>query len=377
MLLWLVLAGLTAIVLAAVFRPLLRARRPESAPGAADIWVYRDQLSEIEAEHARGAMATSEAQAAKIEISRRILTSANRGASLPVAAGKTSRPLAVAFFSAFLVVGLAFSLYLTYGRPGIPARPFLAAGQIAPNQARVGDLVVRVEARLREHPEDGAGWDVIAPIYFKLERFQDAAAAYARAARLLGETVPRLAGFAEATVLASNGIVTEEARLAYERILKLEPDRLEPRFWLALAKEQDGQLVAAASEYQSLIAQADDKASWRGIVEERLAIVRMKLGEGSTSPRRSPSAADVTAADALSDQERARMIDDMVASLAERLKKNGNDLPGWRRLVEAYVVLGRREQALAALDEARKALAQDDEAIGVLNAFAKSLGLGL
>jgi cytochrome c-type biogenesis protein CcmH len=178
-------------------------------------------------------------------------------------------------------------------------------------------------------------------------------------------------------VLASNGIVTEEARLAYERILKLEPDRLEPRFWLALAKEQDGQLVAAASEYQSLIAQADDKASWRGIVEERLAIVRMKLGEGSTSPRRSPSAADVAAADALSDQERARMIDDMVASLAERLKKNGNDLPGWRRLVEAYVVLGRREQALAALDEARKALAQDDEAIGVLNAFAKSLGLGL
>jgi cytochrome c-type biogenesis protein CcmH len=363
MLLWLVPAGLTAIVLAAVFRPLLRARQPEPAPGAADISVYRDQLSEIESEHARGVMATSEAQAAKIEISRRILTSANRGASLPVAAGKTSRPLAVAFFSAFLVVGLAFSLYLTYGRPGIPARPFLAAGQIPLDQVRVGDLVVQVEARLRDHPEDGAGWDVIAPIYFKLERFQDVAAAYARAARLLGDTVPRLAGFTEATVLASNGIVTEEARVAYERILKLE-------------KEQDGQLVAAASEYQSLIARADDKASWRGIVEERLAIVRRKLGEGSAAPRRSASAANVAAADALSDQERARMIDDMVASLADRLKKNGNDLPGWRRLVEAYVVFGRREQALAALNEARKALAQDDQAIDVLNTFAKSLGLG-
>jgi cytochrome c-type biogenesis protein CcmH len=375
MLLWLVLAGLTAIVLAAVFRPLLRMRQREPAPGAADISVYRDQLSEIDAEHARGVMPASEARATKIEISRRILTSADR-VPLSVAAGKTSRPFAVAFFSAFLVIALTFSLYLTYGSPGIPARPFLAAGQLPLDQARVGDLVVHVETRLREHPEDGAGWDVIAPIYFKLERFQEAAAAYARAARLLGETVPRLAGFAEATVLASNGIVTEEARVAYERILQLEPGRLEPRFWLALAKEQDGQLIAAASEYQSLIAQADDKATWRGIVEERLDIVRRKLGDGSASPRRGVSAADIAAADALSDQERQRMIDDMVASLAARLKKNGNDLSGWRRLVEAYVVLGRKEQALAALDEARKALAQDDKALGVLNAFAKSLGLG-
>jgi cytochrome c-type biogenesis protein CcmH len=376
MILWLALLALTAIVLAAVFRPLLRTRQPEPAPGAADVSVYRDQLSEIESEHARGVMAASEANAAKIEISRRILTSADRSSSLPVATGKSIRPLALALFSAFLVMGLTFSLYLNYGNPGIPARPFLAAGQLPFDHARVGDLVVQVEARLRDHPEDGAGWDVIAPVYFKLERFQDAAVAYARAASLLGETVPRLAGYAEATVLANDGIVTEEARLAYERILQLEPGRLEPRFWLALAKEQDGQLSAAASEYQSLIAQADEKASWRGVVEERLAIVRRKLGEGSASPRPGPSVADITAAGALSDQERTRMIDDMVARLAERLKKDGKDLPGWRRLVEAYVVLGRREQALAALDEARKAFAQDDKALGVLNTFAKSLGLG-
>jgi cytochrome c-type biogenesis protein CcmH len=373
MILWLALLTLTAIVLAVVFRPLLRVCQSEPAR-AADISVYRDQLSEIEAEHARGVMTANEANAAKIEISRRILTSADRSSSLPVAAGKTNRPLA--FFSAFLVVGLTFSLYLNYGSPGIPARPFLAAGQLPFDHARVGDLVVQVEARLRDHPEDGAGWDVIAPVYFKLERFHDAAVAYARAASLLGETVPRLAGYAEATVLANDGIVTEEARLAYERILQIEPGRLEPRFWLALAKEQDGQLSAAASEYQSLIAQADDKASWRGVVEERLAIVQRKLGEDSASPRPGPSVADIAAAGALSDQERTRMIDDMVARLAERLKKDGKDLSGWRRLVEAYVVLGRREQALAALDEARKAFAQDDKALGVLNTFAKGLGLG-
>ncbi len=90
-----------------------------------------------------------------------------------------------------------------------------------------------MEARLREDPDQGKGWEVIAPVYLKLGRFRDAANAYANAARLNGETVALLAGRAEAAMLASDGIVTEEARTAYEKILKLEPRRVEPRFWLA------------------------------------------------------------------------------------------------------------------------------------------------
>ena len=56
-------------------------------------------------------------------------------------------------------------------------------------QANVAELIAKVEARLRQHPEDGQGWDVIAPIYFKLGRFREAAAAYANAALLEGETM--------------------------------------------------------------------------------------------------------------------------------------------------------------------------------------------
>src|SRR5207247_718880 len=100
------------------------------------------------------------------------------------------------------------------------------------------ELVAKVEARLREHPEDSEGWDVIAPVYLRLGRFHDAAGAFDRASRLKGESVKRLAGFAEASVLGADGVVTEEARLACEKILALEPGRADVRFWLALAKEQ-------------------------------------------------------------------------------------------------------------------------------------------
>ncbi len=57
-------------------------------------------------------------------------------------------------------------------------------------------------------------------------------------------------------MLASDGVVTEEARVAYEKILKLEPGRVEPRFWLAMAKEQDGQLADALAAYKALLAEA-------------------------------------------------------------------------------------------------------------------------
>ena len=151
-------------------------------------------------------------------------------------------------------------------------------------QAQVGDLVAKVEARLREHPEDGQGWDVVAPVYMKLGRFRDAATAFASAARIEGETARRLAGFAEATVLAADGVVGEEARLAYEKILKLEPGRPEPRFWLALAKEQDGKLADALADYRALLAKAPGEAPWRSAVEDRIAEVSRRLDGAPPEP---------------------------------------------------------------------------------------------
>ena len=153
------------------------------------------------------------------------------------------RPVAIAV--AALVPLLTLALYLTHGTPGLPSYPMVGRAQAPLEQANVGELISKVEARLREHPEDGQGWDVIAPIYFKLGRYREAAAAFSSAARLEGETARRLAGFAEAAVLAADGVVGEEARLAFEKILQLEPKRPEPRFWLALAKEQDGKLADA------------------------------------------------------------------------------------------------------------------------------------
>ena len=377
MLLWIAFALMTAAALAAVLLPLARpARRDELDSGA--LAVYRHQLEEIEDERTRGLVDNGEAAGARVEVARRLLASTDRmDAQSPPPPLPESKRATVALATAAAIPLFTLALYLTHGSPGLPSFPATARTQMPIERAQISDLVAKVEARLREHPEDGDGWDVIAPVYYKLERFRDAANAYARAARLKGETVRRLAGLAESAVLAADGIVTEEARAAYERILALEPGRPEPRFWLALAKEQDGKLEPALSDYRALLSDAPADAPWRAAVESRIADVGRRIaGVDKPDPRApGPSAEDIAAAEKLSPQDRTKMIAGMVDGLAERLKRDGRDLAGWQRLINAYAVLGRSQDARTALAEARKNFPADAAAQAALAALAKTLGL--
>jgi cytochrome c-type biogenesis protein CcmH len=77
----------------------------------------------------------------------------------------------------------------------------------------------------------------------------------------------------------------------------------------------------------------------------------------------------------MTEGDRNTMIRGMVDRLATRLKDNGNDVEGWLRLVRAYMVLGERDKAQAALADARQAVGNDATRLQLLNDGLKSLGL--
>jgi cytochrome c-type biogenesis protein CcmH len=190
--------------------------------------------------------------------------------------------------------------------------------------------------------------------------------------RILGESPARLAGFARATIMAENGIVNEPARRAYAKLLAADAQAIEPQVWLAIAKEQDGDLAGASAEYRRLLALEQTKDPWRQLLDERLRSATARLNGG-------PEAAPGNAADdvaAMSPEARQKLIDGMVAGLAERLKKDGKDLAGWMQLVRAYTVLGKKQEAATALTDARASFAGDEKSLAQLQALAQSLGLG-
>ena len=368
MLIWIGFALLTAGVLVALLRPFFSGATDDLTPAAADLAVYRDQLKEIETDQERGLIAGSEAQSARTEVARRLLERSAEADS--DAGGKRESPSAAGTIVRNVIAGLvplvSIAAYLALGSPGLPSHPFVKPGSVPVEQASQADLVAMVEARLRDEPGDGKGWDVIAPVYFRQGRFAEAAEAYARAIRLLGETPVRLHGLAEATIIANNGLVTEDARKAFERILELNPGNGEAGFGLALAKEQDGKVTEAITDYRRLLDNSPKDARWRTAAEAKLFRLEKK----------GPPAANAPPVEGMSEAERAKFIASMVDGLAARLKTDGKDLAGWLQLLRSYKVLGRDGDANAALTEARRQFEGDAKSLGDLDGLAKSIGLG-
>lgn len=379
MLLWVILACLTAIVLYFLLRPLTAGGSGAPAREAFDAAVYRDQLEEVESDLARGLIGEAEAEAARLEVARRLLAVDSMERS-EGAASKRGTPARAALIAVALALPLAvLGLYFVYGSPRLPDQPLTAQLEDPASDQNVAALVARVEARLREHPEEGQGWDVIAPVYLVGRRYDDAANAYAQAIRLLGPSAQRLSGYGQALVLEKGGVVSEEARRALDQALALDETLIEPRILIAISKEQDGKFAAAVEDWRALLDRKGGDERWRAMVQARIEAAEAQLAGKSAAPvlpeTSGPNAADVAAAQDMSPTDRQAMIESMVQRLASRLEQNSDDLAGWLRLVRAYTVLDRKDEALKALARAKSTFAGNEQAIEQLNALAAELGL--
>jgi cytochrome c-type biogenesis protein CcmH len=362
--LWFVLALMTATAMCAVGWPLARAGR--SAASGSDLAVYRDQLDEISRDQAAGFIGETEAKAASIEVSRRLLAAADAQAPVwnasPEGAANRRRSVAIAAM-ALLSIGTA-SLYLTLGSPSLPGQPLSARKDGAPP---IEALLAQVEARLAQNPDDGRGWEVIAPVYLRLGRFDDAVNARRKALALNGETPERQADLGEALVMAEDGTISAEAKAAFARAVSLDRENVKARYFLGLAAEQDGRPAAAATIWREMLAGAPADAPW-------LQFIRTEIARVAGAPN-GPSQDDVAAASNMSPDQQMAMIRGMVAGLAERLGRDGSDVEGWLRLVRSYMVLGERDKARDAAADARRALAAEPEKLQRIDQLVKGLGL--
>jgi cytochrome c-type biogenesis protein CcmH len=372
MVLWVVFACMTAAAIIAVCWPLLRG--PRKVTGGSDLLVYKDQLQEIDRDRANGLIGESEAEAARLEVSRRLLAAANESTTTiaPAVSGvQIAKRHRAAIVAAVLVLSLgAPGLYVALGSPDVPGEPAFARVKSPEGQQSIAGLVSQVEARLARNPNDGMGWEVIAPVYLRLGRFDDAVQARKKSLQLNGESATRQADLGEAEAAAAGGIVTADARAAFERAVTLDAHEAKARYFLGLAAEQDGRAQDAASMWRSLLADAPSGAPWASFVREALARIN-----GAPASAAGPSASDVAAAANMSEQARRDMIGGMVARLADRLRDNGADVDGWLRLVRAYTVLGDRDKAKSAAADARRALADHPEDLRRIDDLVKALGL--
>jgi cytochrome c-type biogenesis protein CcmH len=370
MILWVIFAVMTAAAIFAALWPL--GRGPRRLRGGSDVLVYKDQLQEIDRDRAAGLIGEAEAEAARLEVSRRLLSAADTDE--PAAVEKTPAPAArgwrrrAATIAVLVILPLGPpSLYLALGSPNLPGQPAFARDKAPHGGESIAMLVGQVEAHLAQAPNDGRGWELLAPVYMRLGRFDDAVEARRKALALNGETAERRADLGEALTDAANGVVTAEAKTEFDRAVVLDPHEAKARFFQGLAAKQDGNNDKAKAIWHSIIAEAPPNAPYAEFVSRALARASGEAESprapgrsnaagpvAATAPQAGPTAKDVAAAANMTEEERRDMIRGMVGRLADRLHQDGTDVDGWLRLVRAYVVLGEVDKAKGAVQDGLK-----------------------
>ncbi len=382
---WAIVGGVAALVALSLAFGFLRGNREGLRTAESDILVYKDQLREIDRDVARGILPEAEAEAARLEVKRRLLA-ADRKSQLAQtkAVGPVWVPGAVLIGA---VMAASFGLYATIGSPGysdLPLAERLALSEAARSnrpsqaQAEAGYQAPDLEAANPEHlalmeqlrrvlvdrPDDLAGFNLLAENEARLGRFPEARAAKVRVLELLGPDAGAedWADLAELSVMAAGGYFSPETEVAVERALGLDPGNGVARYLKGLGELQLGRADITHQMWISLLADSAPGDPWVRPIMGDIERVRILAGV----PERDQQNLDFGGRDA--------EIRAMVEGLASRLANEGGPAEDWARLVHSLAVLGEDDRAQAIVDEAKTVFASDEAALTIIERAARGSG---
>ena len=378
-LLWVLIGLISLIVCAVIFRTLVRQKNVAPLARAEfDVTVYKDQLLELDRDMQRGILNADEATAARTEIERRILTLAD-DVEATTKQAEELKPGALSPATiglALITPSAALVAYIVIGTPELPNLPY-AERDIAAETRQVAErrraqeteaLAQRLAKRLQTEPDNLQGWMLLSDHHAASGRTTEALTAIKKAHDLAPDNPYVLLQYAEALIPTQNNIVSAQASDLFNKALAADPRNPRARYYLALAKAQANDVRGAIQDWVDLISISPPDAPWLTTVRSQIVAASKELGVDPRSFEPSaaalamgpspseptapgPSRQDVEAASQMTAEERQAMIRGMVQRLADRLEEKPDDPEGWRRLANAYRVLG--EDAKAAEAEAR------------------------
>jgi cytochrome c-type biogenesis protein CcmH len=405
-----IIALLVAVVLV---RAITRAGKGESADlRERAMRVYRDQLSEVDRDLARGTLQPVEADRLRLEIQRRILD-LDRETAGGSGLKPAPRAMQVVALGAVLVAILGSgAVYMGVGAVGYPDLPlvqrFADAAAVRANRPSQTELEARFKAAfpdpepfegrdalepmvaqlrdaLARRPEDVVGYGLLAQNEARLGNFTAAIAAQVRVIDVKGAeaTDEDMAFLLDLMVLATGGWVSPEAEAIVERTLRLDPSNKIALYYLGRMYDQTGRQDMTFRVWRRLHELSAGDDPWMDEVRAALPELAKLSGEPrytlpplpAAAGARGPSAADMEAAQDMSDEDRAAMIESMVDGLMARLANDGGTAQDWAQLLRALSVLDRRDQAQAILQEARTVFASRADDLALINQMARDVGL--
>lgn len=326
--------------------------------------VLRDQLVEIERDEARGLISAGEARDAGIEVKRRLLALGKVQHGAKSQTGRGGWLLG----AAMVVVGASgVGFYAILGEPGLPSVPYADRADERAASTEIADLAAELRNRLEADENAGPfeGWVLLGQTNMRMNEYDEAVEAFAIAVDRPDANSATFSQLAEALIAAEDGVVTPPAEAAIEAAIERDPLNPAAVYYQAVALDQTGRTALAYDVLAARIARETEIAPWMEAYIGQLNRIGERLGRPLVGPMMllsrpsdapGPNADDIAAAAQLSAEDRAAMVQSMVARLAARLEEEPDDLEGWLRLANAYRVLGELDAARDAMSRAEPLL---------------------
>ena len=392
MALWTMMTVMCSIAAVLVSVPLIRRYEHRKDLASAGTSIFADQLKELERDRNLGLIDPNDADLAKTEIERRLITAA-RNVKEPQPISPMWRITALASAAGLVILG-STNIYALRGRPDLiqpPPPALLADSARAPVQipqdttsipatgaSTTGEVVTMIDKlakRLEANPKDADGWRMLGWSYFNTQRFNDSAAAYARAVELAPANLDYKSAYAEALVQTAQGIVVPKAQDIFAEVLRADPREERARFYDALGKEQAGDLPLALDRWIALLADAPENAGWVPDVKQRVADLGEKTKRDVSGVLANATVLPNLAEGGVAQVDQQAMVDDMIGKLSVKLEANPRDRDGWAMMIRSLKVKGDMEGAKASLTKALAIFAEDPATSTQLADMGRSLGI--
>lgn len=232
MTMFLLIAALMALItLALLTRPLWR-RRGAAKPATNDqiVTQAREQLRQIEALRASGALGAEQAEQARAKVEQRIVAAVTQADPPKPAVAQRPGPLLPALSGFVLLVALAGYAWLGTPRALDPATREASAdgGQTGHpiTSEQIEAMVENLAARLKEQPNDAEGWAMLGRSYAVLGRHTEALPAFKQAMTLKSADPVLIADYADALAVTNGRNLEGEPLQLVERALAIDPNNL-------------------------------------------------------------------------------------------------------------------------------------------------------
>lgn len=274
---WLICAGLVAIALAFVLPTLLHRGARDDAKSESDeanADVYRDQLSELEADRTNGIISAEQYELDRTEIERRLLEDVAATGNGRAGNPKTTNDRAPVYAIAFGLPVVAVVLYLWLGNSaalsGAP-NPGSFAGERAGGQMSQQGIEANVAAlakRLEQNPGDAEGWAMLGRSYINLEKYSEASNAYAKATALKTQDVDLLTEYAFAKAMANGRKLDGEPRELIKKALQMDPENPKALQLAGSAEFQAKNYQLAIDYWQKVLEKSTDPDLTRSVTQQ-------------------------------------------------------------------------------------------------------------